>query len=120
MARGRRRIGVLTLTATSERRRKYMSIVNYVGGPNRTCCGTLWHLITRISADPHQGRIPRWVERGMGGRFSRVEQLEHRVQILLRLFSAKGVPSFEFYRLNLDVAVRDRRERIPVCETRCR
>ena len=26
-----------------------------------------------------QGSVPRWVERGMGERFSRVEQLEHRV-----------------------------------------
>jgi hypothetical protein len=38
-----------------------------------------------------QGYVPRWVERGMGERFSRAEQLEHRVQMLLGVFSAKGV-----------------------------
>jgi hypothetical protein len=36
-----------------------------------------------------QGYVPRWVERGMGERFSRAEQLEHRVQMLLGVFSAK-------------------------------
>ena len=30
-----------------------------------------------------QGNVPHWVERGMGERFSRAEQLEHRVQMLL-------------------------------------
>jgi hypothetical protein len=43
-----------------------------------------------------QGYVPRWVERGMGERFSRVEQLEHRVQMLLGVFSAKGVLPLEF------------------------
>ena len=43
-----------------------------------------------------QGFVPRWVERGMGERFSRAEQLEHRVQILLGIFSAKGVLPLEF------------------------
>jgi hypothetical protein len=42
------------------------------------------------------GYIPRWVERGMGERFSRAEQLEHRVQMLLGIFSAKGVLPLEF------------------------
>jgi hypothetical protein len=36
------------------------------------------------------------VERGMGERFSRAEQLEHRVQMLLGIFSAKGVLPLEF------------------------
>jgi len=44
----------------------------------------------------HQGSVPRWVERGMGERFSRAEQLEHRVQMLLGIFSAKGVLPLEF------------------------
>ena len=44
----------------------------------------------------HQGYIPRWVERGMGERFSRAEQLEHRVQMLLGIFSAKGALPLEF------------------------
>jgi hypothetical protein len=43
-----------------------------------------------------QGHVPRWVERGMGERFSRAEQLEHRVQMLLGVFSAKGVLPLEF------------------------
>jgi hypothetical protein len=43
-----------------------------------------------------QGNVPRWVERGMGERFSRAEQLEHRVQMLLGIFSAKGVLTLEF------------------------
>jgi hypothetical protein len=42
-----------------------------------------------------QGYVPRWVERGMGERFSRAEQLEHRVQMLLGVFSAKGAPPLE-------------------------
>jgi hypothetical protein len=36
-----------------------------------------------------QGSIPRWVERGMGDRFSLAEQLEDWVQTLLGIFSAK-------------------------------
>jgi hypothetical protein len=43
-----------------------------------------------------QGSVPRWVERGMGERFGRVEQLEHRMQMLLGVFSAKGVLPLEF------------------------
>ncbi len=43
-----------------------------------------------------QGSVPRWVERGMGERFSRIEQLEHRVQMLVGVFSAKGVLPLEF------------------------
>jgi hypothetical protein len=43
-----------------------------------------------------QGYIPRWVEHGMGERFSRAEQLAHRVQMLLGIFSAKGVLPLDF------------------------
>jgi len=43
-----------------------------------------------------QGTVPRWVERGMGERFGRIEQLEHRVQMLLGVFGAKGVLALEF------------------------
>jgi hypothetical protein len=43
-----------------------------------------------------QGYVPRWLERGMGERFSPVEQVEHRVQMLLGIFSAKGVLPLEF------------------------
>jgi len=43
-----------------------------------------------------QGYVPRWVERGMGERFSRVEQFEHRVQMLRGFLSAKGVLPLEF------------------------
>jgi hypothetical protein len=57
--------------------------------------------VARITAKCHryqerQGSVPRWVERGMGERFSRAEQLEHRVQMLLGVFSAKGVLPLEF------------------------
>jgi hypothetical protein len=57
--------------------------------------------VARITAkcqryQERQGYMPRWVERGMGERFSRAEQLEHRVQMLLGIFSAKGVLPLEF------------------------
>jgi hypothetical protein len=57
--------------------------------------------VARITAkceryQERQGSVPRWVERGMGERFSRAEQLEHRVQMLLGIFSAKGVLPLEF------------------------
>jgi hypothetical protein len=57
--------------------------------------------VARITAkcqryQQRQGYIPRWVERGMGERLSRAEQLEHRVQMLLGIFSAKGVLPLEF------------------------
>jgi hypothetical protein len=42
------------------------------------------------------GHVPRWVLRGMGARWGRVEQLEHRVQMLLGVFTAKGVLPLEF------------------------
>jgi hypothetical protein len=40
--------------------------------------------------------VPRLVERGIGERFSHAEQLEHRVKLLLGVFSAKGVLPLEF------------------------
>jgi hypothetical protein len=43
-----------------------------------------------------QGYVPRWAERGMGERFARVGQVEHRVQMLLGVFAAKGVLPLEF------------------------
>jgi len=43
-----------------------------------------------------QGNVPRWVERGMGERLSRAQQLEHRVQMLLGVFSANSVLPLEF------------------------
>ena len=57
--------------------------------------------VARITAkcqryQERQGYVPHWVERGMGERFSRTEQLEHRVQMLLGIFSAKGVLPLEF------------------------
>ncbi len=41
------------------------------------------------------GGVPRWVLRGMGARWERVEQVEHRVQMLLGIFAAKGVLPLE-------------------------
>jgi len=42
------------------------------------------------------GRVPTWVQRGMGARWQRVEAFEHRVQMLLGVFAAKGVLPLEF------------------------
>jgi hypothetical protein len=42
------------------------------------------------------GHVPRWLLRGMGERWRRVEQIEHRVQMLLGIFAAKGVLPLEF------------------------
>jgi hypothetical protein len=57
--------------------------------------------VARITAkcqrfQERQGYVPHWVERGMGERFTRAEQLEHRVQMLLGIFFAKGVLPLEF------------------------
>ncbi len=41
------------------------------------------------------GGVPRWVQRGMGERFGRLEQVEHRVRMLLGIFAAKGVLPLE-------------------------
>lgn len=35
--------------------------------------------------------VPEWIEQGMGARLQRVEQVLHRVQILLGIFAARGV-----------------------------
>ena len=37
------------------------------------------------------GSVPSWVEQGMGARMERVEQVRHRVQMLLGIFAARGV-----------------------------
>jgi len=54
--------------------------------------------ITARCARYHErcGHVPRWVQRGMGERFVRVERLEHRVQMLLGICAAKGVLPLEF------------------------
>jgi len=57
--------------------------------------------VSRITAkcqryQERQGYVPRWVERGMGERFSRAEKLEHQVQMLLGIFCARGVLPLEF------------------------
>jgi hypothetical protein len=41
------------------------------------------------------GRVPAWVERGMGEREARLRQVRHRVQMLLGIFSARGVLPLE-------------------------
>jgi hypothetical protein len=41
------------------------------------------------------GRVPTWVERGMGERETHVRQVRHRVQMLLGIFSARGVLPLE-------------------------
>jgi hypothetical protein len=40
--------------------------------------------------------VPEWVWAGMGERFARLQQVEHRVQMLLGAFGAKGVLPLEF------------------------
>jgi hypothetical protein len=42
------------------------------------------------------GRIPRWVEHGMGARGERATQVRHRVQMLLGVCGAAGVLPLEF------------------------
>jgi hypothetical protein len=42
------------------------------------------------------GFVPRWVERGMRARWQRLGALEHRVQMLLGIFAAKGVLPLAF------------------------
>jgi hypothetical protein len=37
------------------------------------------------------GMVPVWVEQGIGARLTRVEQVRHRVQLLLGIFVARGV-----------------------------
>jgi hypothetical protein len=41
------------------------------------------------------GRVPRWVEHGMGAQLERVQQTRHRVQMLLGIFAAHGVLALE-------------------------
>src|SRR5690348_633691 len=41
------------------------------------------------------GTVPRWVECGMGERLARVEQVRHRVRMLLGIFAARGVLPLE-------------------------
>ena len=41
------------------------------------------------------GHVPAWVEHGMGEREARVRQVRHRVQMLLGIFSARGVLPLE-------------------------
>jgi len=54
-------------------------------------------LTTKCQRYQEQGKpISAWVRAGMDERFRRVQQLEHRVQMLLGIFSAKGVLPLEF------------------------
>jgi hypothetical protein len=57
--------------------------------------------VARITAkcqrdQERQGYVPPWVDRGRGERLSRAEQLEQCVQMLLGIFSSKGVLTLEF------------------------
>ncbi|MGO8948864.1 MAG: hypothetical protein ACLQUY_14675 [Ktedonobacterales bacterium] len=45
----------------------------------------------RARCQQKYGSVPAWVEQGMGVRLERVEQVRHRVQMLLGIFSARGV-----------------------------
>jgi hypothetical protein len=55
------------------------------------------HAVARCrSHEERYGYVPRWVLRGMGARWGRVEAMEHRVRMLLGIFAAKGVLPLEF------------------------
>ncbi len=56
------------------------------------------HRVATRCARYHErfGAVPRWVVRGMGARWERVEAVEHRVQMLLGIFAAKGVLPLDF------------------------
>jgi hypothetical protein len=41
------------------------------------------------------GRVPAWVEKEMGEREARIRQVRHRIQMLLGIFSARGVLPLE-------------------------
>jgi hypothetical protein len=43
-----------------------------------------------------EGRVPRWVECGMGARLERAQQVRHRIQMLLGAASAQAVLPLEF------------------------
>ena len=45
----------------------------------------------RVRYQNKYGAVPEWVEQGMGARLQRVEQVHHRVQMLLGIFAARGV-----------------------------
>jgi len=45
----------------------------------------------RARYEARYGHVPAWVERGMGAHLERVEQVRHRVQMLLGIFAARGV-----------------------------
>ncbi len=49
----------------------------------------------RASYMARYGHVPAWVEHGMGEREARVRQVRHRVQMLLGIFSARGVLPLE-------------------------
>ena len=48
-------------------------------------------IVRRARYEAKYGSVPEWVEQGMGARLQRVEQVCHRVQMLLGIFSARGV-----------------------------
>jgi hypothetical protein len=41
------------------------------------------------------GYVPAWVEKGMGARLERAQAVQHRVQMLLGIFAARGVLALE-------------------------
>jgi hypothetical protein len=45
----------------------------------------------RVRYQNKYGVVPEWVDQGMGARLARVEQVRHRVQMLLGIFAARGV-----------------------------
>ncbi len=49
----------------------------------------------RARYEARYGHVPAWVERGMGAHLERIEQVRHRVQMLLGIFSARGVLPLE-------------------------
>jgi hypothetical protein len=51
----------------------------------------------RARYEAKYGSVPTWVEQGMGARLERVEQVRHRVQMLLGIFAARGILPLHLY-----------------------
>jgi hypothetical protein len=93
-------------------RRMLLGVVNSLevedAAPASSALSALDHWVARAAAreaervqarrdryEAKYGYVPRWVERGMGERLARVEQVRHRVQMLLGIFGARGVLPLE-------------------------
>jgi hypothetical protein len=66
-----------------------LTLQRWVG---RTVEGEVARITAKCARYAAQGKpVPHWVQHGMEERFRHTEQVEHRVQMLLGIFGAKGV-----------------------------